>query len=101
MKKLIRLVLILILFSCTNTRSDNIKNEWIPLWNGEDLTGWSTFFASPYSGIDKTQDGFLGLNNDSQDVIQVVDLEDGNAIRISGVSWGMMFTEKDYENYLY
>ncbi len=97
MKFLIRLIPFMVLLSCTNSKSD--KNEWVSLWNGKDLTGWHTYFASPFSGMDKNQSGFLGLNNLSQDVIKVVTLEDGNAIRISGVAWGMMFTKEEYGNY--
>ena len=100
MKDFLLLIFFIILSSsCVNEKTDEQTRGWIPLWNGKDLTGWSTYFASPYSGIDKTQDRFIGLNNPSQDVIRVVELEDGTAIRISGVAWGMMFTEEDHGNY--
>ena len=99
MKNFVRLIPIIVLLSCNNSKSDKHGNAWVSLWNGKDLTGWHTYFASPFSGSDKTQSGFLGLDNPSQDIIKVVELEDGNAIRISGVAWGMMFTDKDYGNY--
>ena len=75
------------------------ENEWVSIWNGKDLTGWNTYFNSPFSGFDKTQEGFLGLNNPGQDVIKVVQLEDGNVIRISGTAFGMMSTGQDFGNY--
>ena len=99
MANCLKIITILLVVSCSTTTTEKKAPEWTSLWNGEDLAGWSHYFASPYAGIDKTQPGFLGLNNPSQDVITVVELEDGKAIRISGVSWGMMFTEEDYRNY--
>ncbi len=39
------------------------------------------------------------MNNPKQDVINVVQFEDGNVIRISGIAFGMMSTEQDYGNY--
>ncbi len=75
------------------------EDEWVTIWNGKDLTGWNTYFNSPFSGFDKTQKGYLGLNNPKQDVIKVVQFEDGNIIRISGTAFGMMSTEQVYGNY--
>jgi hypothetical protein len=77
----------------------NAEDEWVSIWNGKDLTGWHTYFNSPFSAYDITQEGFLGLDNPTQDIIDVVQLEDGSAIRISGTAFGMMFTEQDYGNY--
>jgi len=81
------------------TELTDAEDEWVSIWNGKDLTGWNTYFNSPFSGFDKTQKGYLGLNNPKQDVIKVVQFEDGNAIRISGTAFGMMSTEQDYGNY--
>jgi len=75
------------------------EDEWVSIWNAKDLTGWNTYFNSPFSGFDKTQKGYLGANNPKQDVIKVVQFDDGNAIRISGTAFGMMSTEQDYGNY--
>lgn len=99
MKYSIALFAFLTLLSCGNSKSDKHSDDWVSIWNGEDLTGWDTFFASPFSGSDKTQSGFIGLNNPEQDIIKVVKLDDGNTIRISGVAWGMMFTKQKYHNY--
>ena len=73
--------------------------EWVSLWNGKDLTGWDTYFNSPFSKYDITQEGFIGLNNPTQDIINVVQMDGGSAIRISGKAFGMMFTQQDYGNY--
>ena len=99
MRIYIRVIPILLILSCTNVRTDKNEDEWISMWNGKDLTGWNTYFNSPFSGFDKTQKGYLGFNNPKQDVIKVAQFEDGNAIRISGTAFGMMSTEQDYGNY--
>ena len=85
--------------SSEKTELTDAEDEWVLIWNAKDLTGWNTYFNSPFSGFDKTQKGYLGLNNPKQDVIEVVQFEDGNAIRISGTAFGMMSTEQDYGNY--
>ena len=41
----------------------------------------------------------MGVDKPTQDIIEVVQLEEGSAIRISGTAFGMMFTEQDYANY--
>ncbi|MEE8218113.1 MAG: hypothetical protein V3S03_04025, partial [Vicinamibacteria bacterium] len=48
----------------------NQDAEWISLFNGKDLTGWDTFLSSqPDSGSKE----ILGVNNDPEGVITVVD----------------------------
>ncbi len=99
MPNLIRCLPLVVALACNSTKTDQPTEEWQSLWNGRDFTGWHTYFASPYSGMDKSQEGFLGLNNPDQDVIAVVELDDGPALQVSGVSWGMMFTDKAFGNY--
>jgi len=41
----------------------------------------------------------FGIDNDPLDVITVVPTDEGNAIRISGVAWGMIYTENEFKNY--
>ena len=66
--------------------------EWISLFNGKDLTGWDTFLSyQPDSGSKE----ILGVNNDPEGVITVVD----GAIRISGEVWGALTSHKELENY--
>ena len=98
MKFQIPLFLFCLVMGCTPKDSKQ-DHSWRPLWNGKDLNGWDTYLSSPYSGISKDEEGFIGLNNPSQDIIQVVELNDEPVIRISGIAWGMMFTNEDFKNY--
>lgn len=78
------------------------QGEWISLWNGRDLRGWETYLDTPYQRK-KDENGTAvepyGINNDPDGVMGVVDLEDGPAIRISGIAWGTLHTLATYGNY--
>jgi hypothetical protein len=66
--------------------------EWVPMFNGRDLTGWDTFLSyQPDSGSKE----ILGVNKDPHGVITVVD----GAIRISGEIWGALTSHRELENY--
>lgn len=68
------------------------ENEWISLFNGNDLTGWEKFLAfQPGSGNEEV----LGVNNDPDNIISVVD----GTIRIDGRIWGALTSIDEYENY--
>ncbi len=77
------------------------------LFNGKDLTGWYTYLAIPDSSVqtdllrDSTGNYFepLGLNSDLLNVFTVTETDGEAAIRISGEVFGILVTEKDYENY--
>lgn len=76
--------------------------EWVSLWNGLDLKGWSTYLGTPYNVSADSLGNPLspfGVDHDPLKVITVVDTEEGPAIRISGVAWGMIFTDRMYRNY--
>ena len=99
-------ILILILISILSCQSNNKKkdneNEWIPIWNGIDLTGWHSYLATPYNlEIDSEGNTIepFGIDNDPLEVIKVIEADQGNAIRISGVAWGMIYTEGEFRNY--
>lgn len=105
MKKLIVLTIIAIISSCKNNPekgANNNNKEWTSLWNGSDLSGWHTYLGTPYriskDSLGKSITPF-GVDNDPLAVISVVESGDGNAIRISGVSWGMIYTEETFKNY--
>ena len=49
--------------SSETTELTDAEDKWVSIWNGKDLTGWNTYFNSPFSGFDKTQKGYLGFNN--------------------------------------
>lgn len=72
--------------------------EWLPLFNGNDFTGWESFL-----GPEKTAPGEtpkpLGLNNDPHQVFTIVLVDGAPAIRLSGEGYGVLSTKKSYANY--
>ena len=91
------------LLSCEpNTKKSKEKGQWNQLWDGETFEGWHTYLGPPYEiyrdSIGNNIDPF-GIDNDPLGVITVASTNEGNAIRISGVAWGMIYTEKDFKNY--
>lgn len=103
MKKYILFFILISILSCqsNNKKKDN-ENEWTPIWNGKDFTGWHSYLATPYNlKIDSAGNTMkpFGIDYDPLEVIKVVETDQGNAIRISGVAWGMIYTVKDYNNY--
>lgn len=102
MKIFIPVVLLILLVSWTYLNIGKQDGNWIALWNGKDLTGWHTFLGTPYqSKEDDTGNKIIpfGIDHDPLQVIKVVDTDQGKAIRISGVAWGMIYTEKIFQNY--
>ncbi len=96
------LILILILSCQSNTKKKDNENEWIPIWNGNDFTGWHSYLGTPYNlEIDSKGNTIepFGIDNDPLEVIKVVETNQGKAIRISGVAWGMIYTEGEFSNY--
>lgn len=57
--------------------------DFIPLFNGNDLSGWNTFLKNK------------GKNNDTDTVFSVVN----GMLRISGKEFGYIVTEKTYDNF--
>ncbi len=102
MKNLVFAIVITFLASCASSTKEESKNEWTTLWNGTDFTGWHSYLGTAYrietDSLGNTIEPF-GIDNDPLGVITVIEEGDGNAIRISGVAWGMIYTEKDYKNY--
>ncbi|REG79621.1 hypothetical protein [Algoriphagus antarcticus] len=47
--------------SSEKTELTDAEDEWVSIWNGKDLTGWHTYFNSPFSAYDITQEVFFGL----------------------------------------
>lgn len=88
--------------------TDANQDEWVPLFNGRDLSGWDTFLGKPHQttdmpGLARHVDGtyaeVVGLNRDPRRVFSVVPLEGEPAIRISGETYGALITQSEYENY--
>ncbi len=103
MKNILLALVILVLFSCRTTNEKKVsENEWTPLWNGKDLMGWNSYLATPYNLVSDSIGNIIepfGIDNDPLNIIKVVETDQGNAIRISGVAWGMIYTEEDFSNY--
>ena len=103
MKYFLFVLALLSITSCQSDKKKDITEEsWTSIWNGTDFAGWHTYLGSPYEietdSLGNTIEPF-GIDNDPLGVIKVVETEQGNAIRISGVAWGMIYTEKDFKNY--
>lgn len=104
-----------IFLSCSNSSSKEKKtnevkkaDEWTILFNGEDLAGWYTYQRQPeptseLAGLARAEDGTymepIGLNRDPLNVFTVVSEDGAPSIRISGEVFGILVTEKEYENY--
>jgi Domain of Unknown Function (DUF1080) len=82
---------------------------WTPLWNGKDLTGWTTWIQKPSAssnvpGLKRDADGKylepIGSGRDPLGVFTIASDVDGRpAIRISGEAFGELRTTGSYENY--
>lgn len=84
------------------------EEPWRPLWNGKDLTGWTTWMIKPHPsavipGMEKDAKGEytapIGLNRDPLGVFTVVQMDGQPAIRISGQSFGGMRCTTPLSNY--
>lgn len=103
MKNLLPVLLLISIVSCnTNNKKEDSETSWTSLWNGQDLTGWHSYLGTPFKLEADSLGNKLepyGIDNDPLEVIKVVETDQENAIRISGVAWGMIYTEGDYKNY--
>jgi hypothetical protein len=103
-------IFFLLIFLVLSCRPDQqaTQDSWNDLFNGKDLSGWYTWQGIPeptsyLEGLTRDAEGNylepIGKNNDPLNVFTVV-LEDGQpAIRISGENYGILVTEKIFENY--
>ena len=102
MKKIIFILGILSLITACKQEEKVTEVDWRSLWNTEDFKGWHSYLGTPYN---QTQDSLgnlieaFGVDHDPINVFSVVEIDDSPAIRISGVAWGMIFTEEDFKNY--
>ena len=82
---------------------------WTSLWNGKDLSGWTTWLARPeptsnVPGLNKDTTGRytepIGSNRDPLNVFTVVSNVDGRpAIRVSGEVFGELRTKQSFKDY--
>jgi hypothetical protein len=85
------------------------QTGWTSLWNGKDLSGWTTWLARPEPGSDvpglkKDEKGRyaepIGSNRDPLNVFTVVPNVDGRpAMRVSGEVFGEIRTKQSFKDY--
>jgi len=80
----------LLFVAATGCASARGAEEWTPLFNGKDLTGWETYLGKPYQQTEP-----IGVNKDPNGVFTVKD----GAIYVTGETFGVISTVKEYENY--
>lgn len=83
--------------------------EWIPLWNGRDFTGWSTWLNKPHrsvqvEGLKRDEDGrYLEAIGHDRDPLQVFtiapDVDGQPAIHISGECFGELRSKQPLQDY--
>jgi hypothetical protein len=76
------------------------KDDWKPLFNGKNLSGWDTYLGPDLDDNGKaiTKEP-LGLNNDPRHVFTVSKEDDESCIKVTGENWGAIITKKEYQNY--
>ncbi|MFY9924407.1 MAG: DUF1080 domain-containing protein [Opitutaceae bacterium] len=81
---------------------------WRPLFNGRDLTGWSTFMAAPppetnVPGLKRDEKGNylepIGFNRDPLGVFKVETVDGRPAIHVSGAGFGVITTQETFANF--
>ncbi|MEO0468190.1 MAG: DUF1080 domain-containing protein [Bacteroidota bacterium] len=82
------------------------KEEWKPLFNGQNLDGWRHYLSKPDSAFDlmglerDPQGQYAALGNqDPLQVFSVLEHEGKSCLRISGQVIGNLYTKQSYRNY--
>jgi hypothetical protein len=104
-----------LLLSCTNPSTKDssesgtaAETQWDSLFNGKNLQGWYSYQKAPeptseVPGISRDEQGnyleAIGLHRDPLHVFTIVMEDNAPAIRMSGEVFGILVTEKEYENY--
>lgn len=92
-----RFLFLLLFFTSSKIFS---QDNWIALYNGNDLNGWDTYIGPPLDDSGKKlSDIPVGLNKDPRHVFTVIQLDGEKVIRISGESWGGISTIKEYADF--
>lgn len=90
-------IVLFLTFSCSCSPK---KNDWKPLFNGRDLSGWDSYLGPKFdTNLNKMDTIPIGLNLDPSGVFTVIKMGDENVIRISGENFGGISTTREYENY--
>lgn len=80
----------LALAACGNREHDN----WIPLFNGENLDNWEAYLGPPFEDHKE-----LAQSATPDNVFSVVDIGGEKAIRISGEIFGALATKESFGNF--
>src|ERR1043166_4252901 len=92
--------LLMVLF-CVASAGLTAEENWKPLWNGRDLSGWTTWIAKPQPSVQlageprDAQGNYtqpLGANRDPLGIFSVAKVDGRPAIRISGQVFGELRT---------
>lgn len=90
------------------TGTSALAQDWQPLFNGRDWSGWDTHLAKPQPtsdvmGLSRDAQGkyteLIGLNRDPLNVFTVTDVDGRPALRFSGEVFGTLTTRASYSNY--
>lgn len=82
--------------------------DWRPLFNGKDLTGWDTWLGKPHKsadvpGLKKNDKGeytaVIGANKDPLGVYSVATIDGKPAIKITGQVFGAITSKEEFQNY--
>ncbi len=93
------------LLVCTASHSET---KWKSLWNGRDLSEWSTWLHRPHPssevpGLSRGADGkyqdFIGSGRDPLGVFSIVKEDGRPAIRITGEVFGELRSKESFQNY--
>jgi Domain of Unknown Function (DUF1080) len=88
------------LFFTSTLKLSAQNNNQVALFNGQDFTGWDSYIGPPLDDAGKKlSDVPVGLNNDPNHVFTVVQQNGEKIIRISGESWGCIYTLNEYADF--
>lgn len=88
--------------------ASSAADDWRPLFNGRDLSGWETWLGKPHQSLDfpdlpRGADGRytqpLGLNRDPLPVFTLVESDGSPAVRMSGQIFGTLSSLESFSNY--
>jgi hypothetical protein len=76
------------------------SDQWEYLFNGKNLSGWDTYLGPRFDNTGKRiNEAPIGINKDPSHVFSIVKDNSDQVIRISGESFGAIYTQKEFENY--
>lgn len=97
------LIAFVVITACQTSHED----DWLPLFNGEDLDNWGLYLSVPDSSLEvpnwpKDSLGYYQEPLRDKDLLEVyrIDTLDGNPVlRVSGAVIGNLYTKSTYQNY--